>query len=415
MFSSLRNRNYRLFAAGQVVSNSGTWMQRTAQDWLVLDLSHGSGSALGIAAGLQFLPLLLFSLWGGAIADRFGKRRILLITQSLMGALALILGILAVTGTVRLWHVYLLAFALGMITVVDNPTRQTFVTEVVGRTDMANAIALNSAIFNLARIAGPAMAGIIIGLVGTPTAFLINAVSYGAVITGLLLMRSGELSPVKRTARAAGQLREALRYLKGSPRIWLPLTMLFFVATFGMNFQVTTALMSRGVFHTGAGAFGLASTAYAVGALGGALLAARRRHPSVRLQIAVALAFGILETASGLMPAYWAFLLLLLPTGLAVVMYTTAANSAIQLGTDPQLRGRVMGVYMLVFLGGAPIGSPLIGWVAEQFGPRMSLISGGVISAIAAIAVGIVLIRVTGTSVRDGLRPLRRKLLPMSA
>ena len=415
MFSSLRNRNYRLFAAGQVVSNSGTWMQRTAQDWLVLDLSHGSGSALGIAAGLQFLPLLLFSLWGGAIADRFGKRRILLITQSLMGSLALILGILAVTGTVRLWHVYLLAFALGMITVVDNPTRQTFVTEVVGRTDMANAIALNSAIFNLARIAGPAMAGIIIGLVGTPTAFLINAVSYGAVITGLLLMRSGELSPVKRTARAGGQLREALRYLKGSPRIWLPLTMLFFVATFGMNFQVTTALMSRGVFHTGAGAFGLASTAYAVGALGGALLAARRRHPSVRLQIAVALAFGILETASGLMPAYWAFLLLLLPTGLSVVMYTTAANSAIQLGTDPQLRGRVMGVYMLVFLGGAPIGSPLIGWVAEQFGPRMSLISGGVISAIAAIAVGIVLIRVTGTSVRDGLRPLRRKLLPMSA
>ncbi len=415
MFSSLRNRNYRLFAAGQVVSNSGTWMQRTAQDWLVLDLSHGSGSALGIAAGLQFLPLLLFSLWGGAIADRFGKRRILLITQSLMGSLALILGILAVTGTVRLWQVYLLAFALGMVTVVDNPTRQTFVTEVVGRTEMANAIALNSAIFNLARIAGPAMAGIIIGLVGTPTAFLINAVSYGAVITGLLLMRSGELSPVKRTARARGQLREALRYLKGSPRIWLPLTLLFFVATFGMNFQVTTALMSRGVFHTGAGAFGLASTAYAVGALGGALLAARRRHPSVRLQIAVALAFGILETASGLMPAYWSFLLLLLPTGLSVVMYTTAANSAIQLGTDPQLRGRVMGVYMLVFLGGAPIGSPLIGWVAEQFGPRMSLISGGVISAIAAIAVGIVLIRVTGTSVRDGLRPLRRKLLPMSA
>ena len=205
MFSSLRNRNYRLFAAGQVVSNSGTWMQRTAQDWLVLDLSHGSGSALGIAAGLQFLPLLLFSLWGGAIADRFAKRRILLITQSLMGALALILGILAVTGTVRLWHVYLLAFALGMVTVVDNPTRQTFVTETVGQTDMANAIALNSAIFNLARIAGPAMAGIIIGLLGTPTAFLINAVSYGAVITGLLLMRSGELSPVKRTARAGGR------------------------------------------------------------------------------------------------------------------------------------------------------------------------------------------------------------------
>jgi len=414
MFSSLRNHNYRLFAAGQVVSNSGTWMQRTAQDWLVLDLSHGSGSALGIAAGLQFLPLLLFSLWGGAIADRFGKRRVLLVTQSLMGGLALILGLLAVTGTVRLWHVYLLAFALGMVTVVDNPTRQTFVTEMVGPADMANAIALNSAIFNLARIAGPALAGIAIGLVGTPIAFLINAASYGAVITGLLLMRPGQLTPTVRAARARGQVRETLRYLKGEPRIWLPMTMLFFVATFGMNFQITTALMSRGVFHTGAGAFGLASTAYAAGALGGALLAARRRYPSVRLQVAVALAFGILEAASGLMPAYWAFLLLLLPTGLSVVLYTTAANSATQLGTDPQMRGRVMGVYMLVFLGGAPIGSPLIGWVAEQFGPRMSLISGGVISAIAAIAVGIVLARVTGTSVRDGLRPLR-KLLPMSA
>jgi MFS family permease len=390
-------------------------MQRTAQDWLVLDLSHGSGSALGIAAGLQFLPLLLFSLWGGAIADRFGKRRILLITQSLMGALALILGLLAVTGAVRLWHVYLLAFALGMVTVVDNPTRQTFVTEMVGPADMANAIALNSAIFNLARIAGPALAGIIIGLVGTPIAFLVNAASYGAVITGLLLMRLGQLAPTVRAARARGQVRETLRYLRGEPRIWLPMTMLFFVATFGMNFQVTTALMSRGVFHTGAGAFGLASTAYAAGALGGALLAARRRYPSVRLQIAVALAFGILEAASGLMPAYWAFLLLLLPTGLSVVMYTTAANSATQLGTDPQIRGRVMGVYMLVFLGGAPIGSPLIGWVAEQFGPRMSLISGGVISAVAAIVVGIVLAHVTGTTVRDGLRPLGRKLLPMSA
>jgi MFS family permease len=201
-------------------------------------------------------------------------------------------------------------------------------------------------------------------------------------------------------------MREALHYLAGAPRIWIPMTLLFFVATFGMNFQVTTALMSRGVFHTGAGAFGLASTAYAAGALVGALLAARRRRPSARLQIAVALAFGLLETASGLIPAYWAFLLVLLPTGLSVVLYTTAANSATQLGTDPRIRGRVMGVYMLVFLGGAPIGSPLIGWVAEQFGPRMSLISGGVISAIAAVLAGIVLNRVTGTSARDGLRPL---------
>jgi MFS family permease len=415
MFTSLRNRNYRYFAAGQVVSNSGTWMQRTAQDWLVLQLSHNSGSALGIAAGLQFLPMLLFSLWGGAIADRFPKRRVLFLTQSLMGGLALILGVLAITGTVRLWQVYVLCLALGMVTVVDNPTRQTFVTEMVGPADMANAIALNSAIFNLARIAGPAVAGIVISLVGTPTAFLINAASYGAVITGLLLMRPGELNPVKRTPRAKGQLREALSYLKGEPRIWLPMTMLFFVATFGMNFQVTTALMSKGAFHTGAGAFGLASTAYAAGALIGALIAARRRRPSVRLQVGVALAFGILETASGLMPVYWSFLLMLIPTGLAVVLYTTAANSATQLRAKPQMRGRVMGIYMLVFLGGAPLGSPLVGWIAEQFGPRMSLITGGVVSAIAAIVVGLVLSRITGTTIRD-LRPLSqlrpRRLIP---
>lgn len=408
MFSSLHIRNYRLFAVGQVVSNTGTWMQRVAQDWLVLDLSHGSGTALGIAAGLQFLPLLLFSLWGGAITDRYPKRRILLVTQSLMGGLALILGILAVTGAVRLWHVYLLAFALGLVTVVDNPTRQTFVTEMVGQSDMANAIALNSAIFNLARIAGPAVAGLVISIVGTPVSFLLNAVSYGAVLAGLLLMRPGELFLIERTPRAKGQLRETLRYVGASPRIWMPMVALFFVATFGMNFQVTTALMSRGVFHTGAGAFGLASTAYAAGALGGALLAARRRRPTVRMQIMAALAFGILETASGLMPAYWSFIGLLVPTGLAVLIYTTAANSATQLGTAPQMRGRVMGVYMLVFLGGAPIGSPLIGWIAEQFGPRMSLISGGVVSAIAAIAVGIMLAHASGTSVRDRLRPLVR-------
>jgi len=416
MFTSLRNRNYRYFAAGQVVSNSGTWMQRTAQDWLVLQLSHGSGSALGIAAGLQFLPMLLFSLWGGAIADRFPKRRVLLLTQALMGGLALILGGLAITGTVRLWHVYLLCLALGLVTVVDNPTRQSFVTEMVGPADMSNAIALNSAIFNLARITGPALAGVVISLVGTPTAFLLNAASYGAVITGLLLMRPGELNPVKRAPRAKGQLKEALSYLRGEPRIWLPLTMLFFVATFGMNFQVTTALMSKGAFHTGAGAFGLASTAFAAGALIGALIAARRRRPSVRLQVAVALAFGVLEVVAGLMPFYWSFLLLLIPTGLALVLYTTAANSSIQLGTKPQMRGRVMGVYMLVFLGGAPIGSPLVGWIAEQFGPRMSLISGGVVSAIAAVVVGLVLSRVTGTTVRDGLRPLSqlrpRRLMP---
>jgi MFS family permease len=368
-------------------------MQRVAQDWLVLQLTHGSGTALGIATGLQFLPQLLFSLWGGVIADRYPKRRILFATQSAMGTLALVLGVLALTGVVAVWQVYLLAFALGMVAVVDNPTRQTFVAEMVGRDGMANAIALNSAAFNLARITGPAVAGLVISAVGTPAAFLVNAASFGAVLIGLKLMRPGELHPVERVPRARGQLREALAYVRARPELWVTMALVFFVATFGMNFQVTTALMSRGVFHTGAGAFGLASTMFAVGALGGALLAARRARPGMRLLLTTALAFGVLEVATGLMPTFWTFLALLVPTGLALLMFSTTANSTTQLGTTQAVRGRVMGLYMLVFLGGAPLGSPLVGWAAEQFGVRTSLIAGGVISALAAIVAAFLLAR----------------------
>ncbi len=380
-------------------------MQRVAQDWLVLELTHGSGTALGIATGLQFLPLLLFSLWGGGIADRYPKRRILMITQSVMGVLALLLGVLAVTGAVRIWQVYALAFALGLATVVDNPTRQTFVAEMVGRAGLPNAIALNSAIFNLARIAGPAIAGLVIGAVGTPAAFFINAASFGAVLTGLKLMRPAELNPVERVPRTKGQLREALRYVKDRPSLSMPMVLIFFVATFGMNFQVTNALMSRQVFHTGATAFGIASAVFASGALAGALLAARRGRPGVRLLVTAAFAFGILEVVTGLMPSFWSFLVLLVPTGLALLTFSTAANSATQLGTSPEMRGRVMGLYMLVFLGGAPIGSPLVGWVAEVSGPRMSLIAGGVISAAAAAVIGLLLAHRSGKRTRDYLRP----------
>jgi MFS family permease len=379
-------------------------MQRVAQDWLVLELTHGSGTALGITTGLQFLPQLLFSLWGGVIADRYSKRRILFATQAAMGALALILGVLALTGAVAIWQVYLLAFVLGMVAVVDSPTRQTFVAEMVGRTGMANAIALNSAAFNLGRITGPAVAGLVISTVGTPAAFLVNAASFGAVLVGLKLMRPSELHRVERAPRAPGQLREALAYVRARPNLWVTLALVFFVATFGMNFQVTTALMSRGVFHTGAGAFGLASTMYAVGALGGALLAARRARPGMRLLLTTALAFGVLEVAAGLMPAFWSFLALLVPTGLALLMFTTTANSTTQLGTTYAVRGRVMGLYMLVFLGGAPLGSPLVGWAAEQFGARMSLIAGGLVSVLAAVVAALLLARAREVPVRGYLR-----------
>ena len=284
-FSSLRVRNFRLFATGQVISNTGTWMQRVAQDWLVLELTHGSGVAVGLATGLQFLPLLMFSLWGGMIADRYPKRRVLMVTQAAMGGLALILGVLAVTGTVRPWHIYLLAFGLGLATVVDNPTRQSFAIEMVGRDDLQNAIGLNSAVFNLARITGPAVAGLVISLIGTSAAFFVNAASYLTVMFSLHLMRQSELHPAERVARAKGQLREGLAYVRSRPDLLMTMVLVFFVATFGMNFQVTTALMSRVVFDTGAGKFGLASAVFAVGALIGALVAARRSRTGMRMLV----------------------------------------------------------------------------------------------------------------------------------
>src|ERR1039457_6774739 len=348
---------------------------------------------------------MLFSMYGGMVADRYPKRRILMATQATMGGLALILGVLAITGVVQIWQVSALAFALGVVTVVDNPTRQSFAVEMLGRDGMPNAIALNSAVFNLARIVGPAIAGLVISAVGTPAAFLVNAASFGAVLISLKLMRPSELQPVEPVPRAKGQLREAMRYVRARPNLWLSMVLIFFVATFGMNFQVTNALMSRQVFHTGAGAFGIASAVFAMGALGGALLAARRGRPAMSLLIVTAFLFGVLEVITGLMPGYWSFLVLLLPTGLVLLTFTTAANSATQLGTTPEMRGRVMGLYMLVFLGGAPLGSPLAGWVAEEFGPRMSVIAGGVISVVATMVIAVILKRSRGIQGRKYLRP----------
>jgi len=379
-------------------------MQRVAQDWLVLELTHGSGVAVGLATGLQFLPLLLFSLWGGMIADRYPKRRVLMVTQAAMGGLALILGVLAVTGTVRPWHIYLLAFGLGLATVVDNPTRQSFAIEMVGRDDLQNAIGLNSAVFNLARITGPAVAGLVISLIGTSAAFFVNAVSYLTVIVSLHLMRQSELRPAERVARAKGQLREGLAYVRSRPDLLMTMVLVFFIATFGMNFQVTTALMSRVVFDTGAGRFGIASAVFAIGALIGALVAARRSRTGMRMLVWAALAFGVLEAATALMPFYWSFLVLLVPTGLAVISFSTLANSSIQLTTPADMRGRVMGIYMLVFLGGAPLGSPLTGWVAEQFGTRIAMLAGAMISIGATTVVAVLIARKRGVPVRRYLR-----------
>ena len=390
-FRSLRVRNYRLFAAGQMVSNTGTWMQRVAQDWLVLQLSHNSAAALGITTGLQFLPMLLFGLWGGLIADRHAKRRLLLITQSAMALQAIGLGVLVLTGRATVWHVYALAFALGLATVFDNPARQAFVVEIVGRDDLPNAVGLNSATFHAARVVGPAIAGLMINLIGTGPVFLVNGVSFLAVLAGLYAMRESELHPTDTLVRERGQLADGLRYVRARPDLLLPIVTVGILGTFGMNFQMTMALMAKSVFGRGAGSYGLLGTALAVGSLSGALYAAGRTRPSRRLLVGSAIGFGLLEIVCGLMPSYETFMVLLVPTGLLLIIVNTTANSTVQLAVDPAMRGRVMALYMTVLLGGTPIGAPMIGWLAEVAGPRWSLLGGGLVSTVGAAATALVL------------------------
>ncbi|GAA2400094.1 MFS transporter [Nonomuraea africana] len=395
MFRSLRVHNYRLFAAGGIVSNLGTWMQRTAQDWLVLDLTHGSAAALGTTTALQFLPQLLFGLFGGVLADRYPKRPVLIIAQSLMAMLAVTMGVLTVTGSAEVWHVYTMAFALGVISCVEVPTRQAFVVEMVGREDLPNAIALNASIFNLARVVGPALAGVLMYAIGTGPIFLLNALTFGGVISSLLLMRRSELTPAELVPRAKGQLREGLRYVVERSELLLPILVIAFMAMFTQSFSMSIALMAREVFGQGASSFGVASSAFAVGALGGALLAARRARPSRKLLIAGAIGFGLFQVVVGLAPFYPVYLLLLAPTGIALITVNTAANSLVQMSTSPEMRGRVMGIYVLVFTGGAPIGAPLIGWISDLGGPRVGVMIGGLLTLVGT-GLAILLTRMIG-------------------
>ena len=396
-FRSLKVRNYRLFATGQAISLSGTWAQRVAQDWLVLIVSHNSGVALGITTALQFLPTLLFGLYGGVLADRYDKRRLLVGAQVAMGLLALTLGLLDLTGAVRLWEVYALAFGLGLASVIDTPVRQSFVSDLVGPEDLPNAVSLNSATFNSARIVGPALAGLAISGVGTAWVFLANAVSYLAVITGLLLMRPSEMWPSGRQARSRGQLRQGLTYVRARPDLYVPILLVFMVGTFGLNFQITLALIAKQVFHANAGSFGLLTSALAVGSLLGALSSAHRPGlPRVRTMLVAALAFGLLEIVVGVAPTFATMALLLVPTGAAVLTFTTTANAIVQLGCAPEVRGRVMSIYVLVFLGGTPVGAPLVGVLAERFGPRASLLVGGLVCAVSALVAASFLTRTRG-------------------
>jgi MFS family permease len=386
-FRSLRNRNYRLFAAGQVVSLTGTWGSRVAQDWLVLELSDNSGVALGVVTGLQFLPILLFGLYGGVLADRYDKRRLLIGAQAAMAVVALALAVLDLSGTVQLWHVFALAFALGIASALDVPVRQSFVSEMVGPIDLPNAVSLNSVTFNAARIVGPAVAGVVIAAAGTGWVFLANAVSYAAVLTGLLAMRTADLQPSQRLQRGAGQLREGLTYVRSRPDLLVPMVLGAVVGMFGLNFQLTLALMSKQVFRLDASGYGLLLVMLAVGSLLGALASARRTGPPRQQRLFLAaLVFALLEVAVGLAPTFVLMAVLLVPTGAAILTFTTTANSIVQLGSAPHVRGRVMALYVLVFLGGTPLGAPLIGAVADAFGPRAGLVLGGLVTGLAVLA-----------------------------
>jgi MFS family permease len=403
-FRSLRVRNYRLFASGQIVSLTGTWMQRVAQDWLVLQLTH-SGVALGITTALQFLPMLLFGMYGGVLADRYPKRRLLLMTQVTSAVFAAILGVLEVSGAVQVWHVYLLAFLLGTSAAVDTPTRQAFVVELVGPADLPNAVGLNSANFNSARIIGPAIGGLLINAIGTGPVFLINAVSYVGPVIALLIMRDSELYRGKPVSRAKGQARAGLRYVRSRPELLMPIILVAIVGMFGLNFQMTLALIAQQTFHRDAGSYGVLSTALAFGCLIGALAAARRPRPRHRLLYGAAFAFGVLEFADAFVPSYWGLVVLLVPTGMAILTMTTSANSMCQLLSTPSMRGRVMALYVLVFLGGTPIGAPLIGVLASVLGPRSSLYIGGAVSALAAVGCAFAYARMQQVRVHPHLTP----------
>ncbi|CAM2158759.1 MFS transporter, DHA3 family, macrolide efflux protein (plasmid) [Pararobbsia alpina] len=389
IFRSLRNFNYRIWAAGALVSNIGTWMQRTAQDWLVLtQLTRHDASAVGAVMAFQFGPQLLLLPWTGFAADHYNQRKLLIATQATMGVLALALGLLTVTGSVRLWHVYVFAFLSGCASAFDAPVRQTFVAELVGDADLPNAVALNSTSFNAARMIGPAIAGVVISAVGTGWAFMLNGASFLAVLASLFLLRISGLHANARAHRTKGSLTEGLRYVWSRPDLKAILVMLFLIGTFGLNFPIFISTMAVSVFRADARGYGLLSSIMAIGTVSGALLAAGRDRPRfISLMIGAAI-FGLSCTLAATAPNYWLFAAALVVIGAAALTFTNATNSLMQLTTEPAMRGRVMALRVAIALGGTPIGAPIVGWVANHVGPRWAL-GVGAASGIAAAIVAI--------------------------
>lgn len=412
-FRSLEGFNYRMWAAGALVSNVGTWMQRTAQDWIVLTrLTDQNATAVGIVMALQFGPQVLLLPLTGAAADRFDRRKLLFATQAAMGALALGLGLLTIAGFVQLWHVYVFAFLLGCVAAFDAPARHTFVSDLVEEKNVSNAVALNSTSFNAARMIGPAVAGVLIAAVGSGWVFLINAASYVAVLGSLALLRSRDfhLKTYAPAEKKAGFM-DGLRYVAGRPDLKAILLMLFLIGTFGLNFPIFISTMAVSVFHKGAGEYGLLTSVMAVGSVAGALLAARREKPRLAALLAGSAIFGFGLTLAALLPEYGLFGLALIVVGVSAQTFTTTANGLVQLTTDPHMRGRVMAIYLAIALGGTPIGAPIVGWVADTLGPRWAMAVGAA-SGFGAAVVGLYyLVKIRGLRLAfrpSGLRFERR-------
>ncbi|AXC15017.1 transporter, putative [Acidisarcina polymorpha] len=389
-FRSLRSFNFRLWTAGGLISNVGTWMQRVAQDWLVLtQLTHHDASALGIVMGLQFAPQLLFLPWTGSAADRLNQRKLLMFTQATMGVLALGLGVLTITGVIRLWHLYVFTFLSGSAAALDAPVRQTFVAEMVGDEDLPNAVALNSTSFNAAQMIGPAVAGLLIAKVGIGWAFLLNGLSFAAVLISMSFFRLSELRTSARAHRSASGFREGLRYVWRKPDLRAILIMLFLIGAFGLNFPIFISTMAVNVFHSGARAFGLLSSIMAVGSLSGGLFAAGQKRPGLSSLLAGAGVFGLGCTLGALAPGYWWFAAALAISGAAVLTLTNGTNSIMQLSTEPSMRGRVMALRVGIALGGMTMGAPIVGWIANHFGPRWSLAAGAAAGFAAALVAAV--------------------------
>ncbi|MCE4267561.1 MFS transporter [Rhodococcus sp. MS16] len=381
-FRALANPNYRLYSAGGIVSNVGIWMQRVAQDWLVLQLTDNSSIAIGITIGLQFLPTLLFGPYAGVVIDRFRKLRVLQLANLLLALVSAVTGTLAVTGMAEPWHVYVLVFTFGIVAAVEGPARQSFIPELVDPDELVNAVGLNSVSFNIARLLGPALAGLLIAALGSGVAaagwvIIVNAFTYAAVIIALFRLNANAITAPPPTPRQPKMLRDGVRYVRDRSDIMVVLVVVWFCGAFGLNFQLSAALMATQVYGRGAGAFGLLGSCLAVGSLTGALLAARREHVTSRFVVKAAYGFALALVIAGLLPTYLSFALWAPILGVLALTVLTAANVTVQMATDPQYRGRVMALYMAVLLGGAPFGSPLLGAAGEYFGARWVLIGGG--------------------------------------